>query len=158
AQHTIAAVRGLWNQDHYARRQEDVENKQIIAEAIQGGVKNEQELRLNPRVAAAIDALPPTDRNKVPGQINTYNAGRDKSANTDEYQRIMGMSNNDVRSFLELDPYQQKLNSAQMDKIAARQRALKKDQNQDPRVDRALVWMRISHASELEALGIYRRN
>lgn len=156
-QHAVAAVRGIWNQANFAKKQEDYDNKQTIAEAIGAGVKDEQQLRADPKVAAAIDALPKTDRLAIPARINSYNAAKNKVANEELYNQMVGMSNNDVEGFLSIDPYQTGLNQSQMDKIVKRQEALKKNANQDPRVDRALGWMRGSMGSQMEALGVYKR-
>src|SRR5258706_4131997 len=156
-QHAVAAIRGIWNQANYAKKQETYDNQQTIAGAIGSGSKNEQQLRTDPKVAAAIDALPKTDRLAIPARINSYNAAKKKVANEDLYNQMVGMSNNDVEGFLSIDPYQTGLNQTQMDKIVKKQEALKKNANQDPRVDRALGWMRASMGSQMEALGAYKR-
>src|SRR5258706_9630480 len=156
-QHAVSAIRGIWNQDNYAKKQEEYDNKQTIAGAIGAGVKDEQQLRANPKVAAAIDALPRTDRLNIPSRINSYNAAKKKVANEDLYNQMVGMSNNDVEGFLSIDPYQTGLNQTQMDKVVKMQQRLKANANQDPRVDRALGWMRGSMGSQMEALGVYKR-
>lgn len=156
--HTVAALRGQYNQDLYAKKQEYWQNEQTIAGAIGKGVKNEQELRADPVVAAAIDALPKDKRLNIPARINSYNAARDKVANEETMRTLIGMSNNDVEGFLNIDPYTQKgLNQQQMNQVAARQAKLKASQAQDPRVDRAIGWMRGSMGAQMEALGVFRR-
>lgn len=156
--HTVAALRGQYNQDLYAKKQEYWNNEQTIAGAIGKGVKNEQELRADPVVAAAIDALPKDKRLNIPARINSYNAARDKVANQEEFNLRLGQSNNDVEGFLGFDPYSSKtLNQQQMNQIAARQTKLKASQAQDPRVDRAMGWMRGSMGAQMEALGVFKR-
>lgn len=156
--HTIAALRGQYNQDLYAKKQEYWNNEQTIAGAIGKGVKNEQELRADPTVAAAIDALPKDKRLNIPARINSYNAARDKVANQEEFNTRMGLANNDVEGFLSFDPYSSKsLNQAQMNQIAAKQAKLKQSQAQDPRVDRAMGWMRGAVGAQMEALGVFKR-
>src|SRR5258706_2105786 len=156
-QHAVAAIRGIWNQDHYAKKQEEYDNKQTIAGGIAAGVKDEQQLRADPKIAAAIDALPKTDRLNIPARINSYNAAKNKVANEELFNQLSGMANNDVEGFLSIDPYQTGLNQAQMDKVVKMQQRLKANANQDPRVDRALGWMRGSMGSQMEALGVYKR-
>lgn len=156
--HTVAALRGQYNQDLYAKKQEYWQNEQTIAGAIGKGVKNEQELRADPTVAAAIDALPKDKRLNIPARINSYNAARDKVANQEEFNTRMGQANNDVEGFLGFDPFSSKsLNQAQMNQIAAKQTQLKKSQAQDPRVDRAMGWMRGAMGAQMEALGVFKR-
>jgi hypothetical protein len=156
-QHAVAAVRGIWNQANFAKKQEDYDNKQTIAGAIGDGVRDEQQLRANPKVAAAIDALPKSDRLNIPARINSYNAAKNKVANEELYNQLVGMSSNDVEGFLNIDPYQTGLNQSQMDKVVKRQEQLKKNQNQDPRVDRAMGWMRGAMGSQMQALDVYKR-
>jgi len=156
-QHAVAAVRGVYNQDKYAKQQETIANRQTVAGAIAKGSKDEQTLRADPIVAAAIDALPKTERLNIPARINSYNAAKDKVANQEHYNTLIGMSNNDVEGFLNLDPMAQNLSQGQMQSIMKRQAELKKNQNQDPRVDRAIGWMRGAMGAQMEALGVFRR-
>lgn len=155
--HTIAALNSIANQDKYARKQEEAANLEIVNGAIANGVKTEQDLRADPKTAAAIDALPKNQRLAIPGRINSYNAAKGKVGNEEKFNTLMGMSNNDVEGFLTIDPYHTELSQGQMDKIAKRQEMLKKNQNQDPRVDRALGWMRGAFGAQMEALGVFKR-
>lgn len=156
--HTVAALRGQYNQDLYAKKQEYWQNEQTLAGAIAKGVKNEQDLRADPVVAAAIDALPKDKRLNIPARINSYNAARDKVANEEQFRTLMGQANNDVEGFLSVDPFSQKnLNQQQMNQVAAKQAKLKASQAQDPRVDRAMSWMRGSMGAQMEALGVFKR-
>lgn len=156
--HTVSALRAQYNQDLYAKKQENWQNEQTVAAAIAKGAKNEQELRADPVIAGAIDALPKDKRLNIPARINSYNAARDKVANEEQFRTLIGMSNNDVEGFLNVDPYSQKnLNQQQMNQIAARQVKLKASQSQDPRVDRAISWMRGGMGAQMEALGVFKR-
>lgn len=158
-QHAIQALHGLWNQKRYADRQFKYDNLDTVNNAIQNGVRDIQELRANPEVAAAIDNLPPQEQMKIPGKINAYNAARDKVMNETSMTRIAGLRNNDVESFLNLDPTDPKLglNQVQQRTVMGWQREDKKRQNDDPRVSRALGWMRGAFGSQLQALGVYNR-
>lgn len=156
-QHAVASLHGLYNQRKYAEKQEGYENQQIIDDAIAKGARDERELRLDPKVAAAIDALPKDKRLGVPGAINRYNAARDKVTNQDAYQRLYGLSNNDVESFLNTDMTSQGLSQTDMRAMMARQQKLKQNQNSDPRVNRAQGWIKGAMGAQLEAMGVYRR-
>lgn len=157
AQHAVAALKGKYNQDKYARRQEEVENYQIVEGAIRKGVRNEADLRLDPRIAAAIDALPESKRLAIPGAINRFNASRDKVSNQDNYMKLWGMSNNDVEGFLNTDITKEGLSQEDMRKLMEKQRKLKEVPNADPRVGRAIGQIRGAFGSQLEALKIYKR-
>jgi hypothetical protein len=158
--HTEDALRGLYNQKIYADKQFRWENTQTVDAAIQNGVKNIQELRADPKVAAAIDGLPKSEQLKLPARINAYNAARDKVWNQEAMTTISGLRNNDVEAFLNLNPADPKLNLAQpqQQQVLSWQRADKKNQNGDPRVSRALTWLRDARGAELAALGVYHRD
>lgn len=157
AQHAITALRGQWNQSKYAVGQEKITNIQTISAGIQSGVQNIQELRTDPKVAAAIDALPAKDQLAIPGQINRYNDAKNKVTNQDNYQRLYGMSNNDVEQFLNTDVTKEQLSQQDMRKLQEQQRKLKEMPNADPRVNRAVGQIRTAMGTQLEALGIYKR-
>jgi hypothetical protein len=159
--HTGDALRGLYNQKVYADKQFRWENTQTVDAAIQDGVVDIQQLRAkSPQVAAAIDSLPQSEQLKLPARINAYNAARDKVASQDSLTRLTGLRNNDVEAFLNLDPTDPKLalSQAQQREVMNWQRQDKKNQNSDPRVNRALSWLRQARGGELAALGVYRRD
>lgn len=158
ATHAVSALQGLYNQDKRAQAQEKFTNSQIVAEGIQRGVKNEQELRADPKTAAAIDALPATERAKIPGQINAYNAARDKVGNEDNFRRLLGLAESDPEEFMNVDVMSEKLNQAQMQNLRKLQLRLRDNPGGDPRVKAALNQIRGARGAELEALGIYARN
>lgn len=159
AEHAVQALHGLWNQKRYADRQFKYDNLDVVNNAIQNGVRDIQELQADPKVAAAIDNLPAQERLKLPGRINAYNAARDKVLNETSMTRVAGLRNNDVEAFLNLDPTDPKLglNQSQQRQVMSWQRTDKKQQNDDPRVNRALSWMRSAMGSQLQALGVYNR-
>lgn len=153
----VAALRGLYNQNKYQERQQVLTDRQTVAGAIQQGVLNEQQLRADPQVAAAVDRLPKSEQLQIPAQINRYNSARDKQTNQDNYLRLWGMSNNDVTAFLDTDLTKEQLSQGDMRKLLAQQQKLKEVPQGDPRVNRAVGWMRGALGSQLEALGIFRR-
>lgn len=158
--HTVDALRGMYNQRVYADKQFKWDNNQTIDAAIQNGVKNVQELRQNPEAMTAMDNLPKSEQLKIPARINAYNSARDRVANQESLTRIMGLRNNDVESFLNLDPSDSRLqlNQVQQREVMQWQQQDKKKQNEDPRVNRALTWLRDSRGGELAALGVYHRD
>lgn len=157
AQHAVTALHGQMNQDKYSTKQFQYDNTQTIDGAIQQGVSNIQELRADPKVAAAIDALPKDKQLAIPGAINRYNASRDQKTKEDAAISLRGLSNNDVEAFLNTDITKQPLAKGDMDKFMQLQQRLKQNQNGDPRVLRAVGQIRGSMGAQLEALGIYSR-
>lgn len=158
--HTVDALKGLFNQKVYADKQFRWDNTQTVDAAIQNGVKDIQELRADPKIADAIDNLPKQDQLKLPARINAYNAARDRVANQESLTRIAGLRNNDVESFLNLDPTDPslRLNQSQQREVMTWQTQDKKRQNDDPRVMRAMTWLRGSRGPELAALGVFHRD
>lgn len=157
ATHAISALHGIFNQDKYAQRQIKYDNEQIVADGIRSGVKDEQELRANPKVAAAIDALPKSDQLNIPKRINAYNAAANKVTNEDTYFKLKGLASNDVEAFLNTDVTKEQLSKGDMNKLMDLQTKLKKIPDADPRVGRAVKQLQGARGSELEALGIYKR-
>lgn len=157
ATHAVSALRGQYNQSVYAKTREQQTNEQTVAAAIQGGVRDVQQLRLDPKIAAAIDALPPKKQNDIPNQINRYNAAVNKVTNQDNYQRLYGLSNNNVEEFLNTDITAEQLSQQDMRKLQEMQRKMKERPNSDPRVTTAVGWMKGSFGTQLESMGIYKR-
>lgn len=158
--HTVDALKGIFNQKIYADKQFRWDNSQTVDAGIQNGVKDIQELRADPKMADAIDNLPKSDQLKIPARINAYNAARDRVGNQESLTRITGLRNNDVESFLNLDPTNPALhlNQSQQREVMGWQTQDKKNQNSDPRVNRALTWLRDARGGELAALGVYHRD
>lgn len=157
----ITALRGKVNNDRYNTNLDVQRNKQTVIEGILGGVTDLRELRANPQIAAAMDALPGAMQKDVPGWINSYNANRDKVVHEQSFTTLWGLSNNDVGKFLDtnLGEYLDKhlISNAQFNRLVSKRAELIKNPQDDPRVLQALHWMQGAHAQELQALGIYHR-
>ncbi len=159
SQHTRAALQNLVSRNRYNEVQEDHANTSIINRKIVGGVANEQELRADPVAAKAADDLIASGKKlNLGAEINNYNTARDRKDNMERFNTIMGAANNDVESFLNYNPRaDQKLSQGQINAVLAKQEQFKKNIAQDPRVDRAMTWMRGGMGAQMEALGVYRR-
>ncbi len=159
AQHTRAAVQNLWSRNKYNQAQEDQANISIINRKIVGGVANEQELRADPVAAKAADDLIASGKKlNLGAEINNYNNARDRKANMDRFNTIMGAANNDVESCLNYNPRaDQKLSQGQINSVIAKQEQFKKQIAQDPRVDRAMGWLRSGKGAEMQALNLFHR-
>jgi len=158
--HTVDTLRGLFNQRVYADKQFRWDNMQTVDAAIQNGVQDIQQLRADPKIATAIDNLPAKDQLALPAKINSYNAARDRAMNQQALTQIQGLRFNDVEAFLNLDPTDPslRLSQPQIREVMQWQHQDKKNANDDPRVGRAMGWLRDVRGAELAALGVFRRN
>src|SRR5258706_897398 len=156
AQHTRAAVQNLVSRNRYNEAQEDHANTSIINRKIVGGVASEQELRADPVAAKAADDLIASGKKlNLGAEINNYNTARDRKDNMERFNTIMGSANNDVESFLNYNPRaDQKLSQSQINSVIAKQEQFKKQIAQDPRVDRAMSWLRTGKSAEMGESGL----
>lgn len=146
-----------FNQDKYIEKQEQTQHIATIEGAILGGATSMQELRADPAVAAAIDAMPEKYRNDLPGRINRAVESRMKQTNQANFLRINGLKSSDPEAFLNLDMTNQQLSHSDMVKMINEQQRMKGVATADPRVQRALGSLRGAYGAQLEALGVYRR-
>lgn len=157
---TVRALDSEYNQRKYAMKQEKFDNIQAVTDAyVTNGVTNMQQLLVDPKASAAYYALPPSEQAKVPGKIDNYIKSRDRQANERSMTELMGMKNNDVEGFLTLNPEDPayKLSQPQIRQVMEQQQKVKKQVGQDPRVDRAMTWMRSGFGAQMEAMGVFRR-
>lgn len=157
---TVRALDAEYNQRKYAMKQERFDNIQAVTDAyVTHGASNMQQLLADPKASAAYYALPPSEQAKVPAKIDNYIKSRDRQDNERNMTQLMGMKNNDVEGFLNLNPEdpQYKLSQSQVQQVMAQQQKVKAQTTQDPRVDRAMSWMRGGFGAQMEAMGVFRR-
>ncbi len=160
AQHVEAAIHTKYTREKQSERQFTWDNKQEIATSIQNGATSVQEILTDPKAAAAYHNLTPKEQNAVPSQINRYVAAKDYADNQRSMTTLNGLAKNDVLKFLDTDPTDPslKLSQPQIRTVQNMQAELKKNQNQDPQVNRAMGQLRGAIGSQLQALGIYHRD
>lgn len=146
----------IQNQQAITRNQRFADN-QIIAQAVQGGVKTLQELLADPAYRAAYDRLPASEQNKVPAAINKYQRDVNAFEAGELDTRLKGLSSTDVEAYLDTAILDQNLTKAQKDWHLERQRKLKEKATSDPRVFRAVNLLRGPMGAQLQALGVYSR-
>lgn len=156
---TVRALQTEWNQGKYARKIENFDNRQIVNDAILDGAGSMDQLLMNPKASAAYYALPKSEQLQIPARIDNYIKARDRQYNEQSFTKLMGLSNNDIESFLNTDPSDEKykLSQSQIRQVQERQAKLKRSTAQDPRVDRAMSWMRGAFGAQMEAMGIRNR-
>lgn len=157
------ALRAKAFADRYATNQDIQTQSNTIHSGIVSGVQNMQQLLAKPEMQAAYDALPPKVQQQVPGWINSYNhavteAVKEQGDKT--LTRLRGLKSDNVEEFLNETQNVmgiQGLTQPQMRQVMQWRDQVIKNPQDDPRVLRAVGWMREAHSSELEALGITRR-
>lgn len=155
----VKAFDSALNQDRYAKRVQKSEAIQGVNAGIINGANSMQELLADPSSYAAYKNLPPSEQRKVPGMINNYVKARDYRENERAMTEITGLKNNDVEAFLNLNPTdeQYKLSQSQIRQVQGMQAQIKKSTGADPRVDRAMGWMRSGFGAQMEAMQVFRR-
>jgi hypothetical protein len=159
--HAVAAVQHRYNQEHFADQREKVTNEQVVLEALQKGVKNEQELFADPATKAAYDALPAKSSLKtkpINFQINQYNNQADAKTMDDNWVRLKGMASNDELDFLNADIQGTRLAPAKRDALLAARDKIIKQQGGGAHTQAAMQVIRGGHAAELQALGLFHRD
>jgi hypothetical protein len=157
------AVRAFQSELHIRksqRKQENYDNRDVLNQAIiTGDVKSMDQLLTNPTASAAYYALPKSEQLKIPGRIYNYHKARDREYNEVSFNTIMGNRNNDVEAFLNLEPTDEKykLSQGQIRQVQEAQDKAKRSTAQDPRVSRAMGWLKSARGTEMEALGVYSR-
>jgi hypothetical protein len=153
----LTGLRGKITTDRYVKNQDDNTAIQSIQKQIGDGVTDIRDLRLRPGMAQAIDSLPDSKKNEIPGMITRFNASRDKAGHEQNYTQLTGMYYNDREQFLDTDFTKYDLSQPQIrDLMAKRAQAVAKPTD-DPMLNRAMGWLRQGRAAELRALGIYFR-
>lgn len=157
-QHAVSAFKGQYNNAKYVERQQELTNMETVKGGIQNfGGTTVQQLRTDPKIAAAIDALPKSKTLDLQGTINRFNSARDQQTKEASAIRLNGLSNNDVEAFLNTDVTKEPLSKGDMIKYMNLQAKLKANPSADPRVGKALNVLRTARGAELEALGIFNR-
>lgn len=138
-----------FNKEKAVQRDFDFTNKNVIEGALMGGPDGKmpttiEELTADPKASAAYDALNPTQQRHYLKQLASNAKG--DSAWTPEglrkYQQLKGMAATDPAEFMSQDVISERIpNSARRELVNLQQR-LKNNIEGDPRVNRALQFLR----------------
>jgi hypothetical protein len=155
-EHAVHALKGRITNDTYIQRQEELANEQTVTGAIIAGAKNPQELRADPNVARAIDALPDKAfKAGIPAQINRINAAKNKDTNRDNYIELEGMRATNPIKFLNEDLSKWQLSDTDMKHFFREQQKVKDAPQSDPRVQQFVTWMRPLMGAEMRSANVY---
>jgi len=162
AQHAITNLRTRYNQDHYASRQEALSARDDAFDMIRKfKPQNLQQFLAIPGADGLYQRMNDTQKNALPGQISRYVGSVDRYDNEKEFTRLHGMATSDDpdarAEFLNTDVTQSKLSQPQIDRLQTIQNRMKTNTEGDPRVNRAVTWLRGAMGAQLEALGVYKR-
>lgn len=161
APHAIDVLRGKYYVDRQAQNQENVSNQNLIYKGIiSGQYTTVQQMRADPQLGPAIDALEESDPKFAKGlqaSINAHFTAENKKTNDDNFNQLLGLTYTDPQKFLETNLMTTQLSDAQRSRLMSIRGALTKDPNGDPRVTSALRLMQSTHRGELQALGIFNK-
>jgi hypothetical protein len=155
AKHAVDAVDHRWRQGVTAEQQQRWSDKQTIAGAQLAGASTLQQLLADPQAKAAYESLPPKDRKALTFTMNNQ-------ANDQNFTRLWGMakSNDDATrtQFMDMDLNKEPLSESARRRLISEKDRILKNPGEDPRVWRAMSWLRGANGAQLESLGVYRRN
>jgi hypothetical protein len=159
-QNAVSQLRAEYNRRKYSDVQEKGESMQVIGDLVEAGAKSSADVMADPKGAAAVMNLKPSERLLLDKKIATWVASRDKVHNEGMMRQLDGMRTSSKEEFLNLDPYDENLNLSQANikTIRAQQRQdLKARPQDDPRPWRAMTQLRADMGPQLQALGLYKR-
>ena len=146
--HAQSALDRNYNQHSWGLMQDKRARDQQTSDYIVKGVRS-------------VDMLPPDlVKNMTPAEIkafpekaNAYQRSQDVQTNTDQYQKLLGLYNNDNAKFMDTNLYQVPgLSKGNIDFFLKLQRT--ETANGDPRVSRAMGWLKGANPQILDDLGV----
>ena len=145
---TQAAFDKNFNQHNWAVHQDELAVKQQMSDYITKGVV--QVAQLPPDL---VKRMSPAQIREFPIVANTYRSALNKQTNQDQYDRLLGLYNNDNAKFMDTNVLQiEGLSKGNIDFFLKLQRQA--SANGDPRVARAMGWLKNSVPGTLNELGI----
>ena len=158
----VNALRTKYNQSRWATKQEALTARDDSAALIEkNNPANMQQFLALPGGQETYERLSAKDKEALPGRITRYNSAVGKYDQERTFTRLKGMAASDDpearEQFLTLDPTSQNLSQPQMRSVMELQRKLKENVSGDPRVTKAVTWLRGAMGPQLQELGIYNR-
>lgn len=162
AQHSVAALNTKYQQYQYVSKQDQLVAKQDVADIIQkGGPSNTQEFLAMPGAHEKFEQLSKVEQNNLPGQISRYHEAQGKYDNDLNFTKLHGMAlsdDSDAREeFLNTDATKENLSQPQIQRIQSLQAKMRNNTAGDPRVNKAITYLRGTMGTQLESLGVYKR-
>lgn len=119
-----------------------------------------QSLLAIPGMDKTVAMLPPEIKKDLQGYINRFNMSANKRTDEAALTMINGLRNNDSAQFMAIDPTADKYHLSQehIRQVQNWQHQMSEKAYSDPRVSRAMTWIRGAMAPQLQALGVNRRD
>jgi hypothetical protein len=152
AEATSKQVRALYNQHTWEQLQQTRQVNQQVADYITKGVTN-----VNMLPPELVKQMTPQQLKQFPGQANSYQMAVTKQTDTEVSTKLQGLYQNDNDKFMSTD-------IMTMDGLSrgSKDYFLKLQRNEvaqgDPRVSRAMNWLRGAVPSTLQSLDLYKRS
>ena len=150
--------------DNIARREDKVNTINAIDQAIgQYGITDTQQLLAIPGMDKTVEKLAQVDPKlaaTLQQHIFNINQAANRVTRDQSLRQLNGMKNNDLGSFLTIDPFDPKwhLNVSDANQIQKEQQRLVKDPKDDPKVTEAMRQIKGAFASQMQALGLMTRD
>ena len=143
-----AAFDRNYNQVKFAQSQDRLDVKKQVSDFITKGVTDVHMLP-----PALVQRMSPQDVKSFPAQVNSYQHSMSVQTNQVQYDKLLGMYNNDNASFMNTDLYRVPgLSKSNIDFFLRLQRQAAP--NGDPRVSRAMNYLKGAVPSALDDLGV----
>lgn len=150
--HAASALDRQYNQLRFAQRQDEQQVKQQVDTEIMKGVTGID--GLSPDL---VKMMTPAQIKAYPGQAAGYRQSVDRITNQAQYDRLLGVYNNDVETFMNTDFYKEPgLSKANINFFLGLQR--NQDARNDPRVGKAMQLIKGANPGVLQELGVYSRD
>lgn len=168
-EHVEKELDAKWNRIEYGNRQLKNESLNTIYGAIEESqTKNSLPASIDEltahdgKVKAAYEALDNRSKKQVRDALTTLNRRGDRVDDTTSLQtrdRLWGLAKNDPEKFMDTDLYSKdlKINPADRKFLTTMREKMTAHPDDDPRVPRAIGWLREARGAEMEALHVYRR-
>lgn len=159
----VAKLQGfLWHEQFFIRQEQQDAKNQLNDLLAKGDIRDAQSLMAYPGMDKVIEKLPMDMRTapQLQGYMNRFYAAEDKITNERARVTINGMKYSDPAAFMAIDPTDPKyhLNKNDIITIQNDQAKLARQPSEDPRVQRALSWIKGARVPQLQALGIASRD
>jgi hypothetical protein len=152
--HALSQLGTMLTINKRAEREENLDNSQAIERAILGGATTVQQLRTDPKIAAAIDAMPEKYQNDLQGRIDRTVNSKNRRTEQETDLALHGLMNRDKEAFLDVDLTKKKLSIDKLKYYQDKQREIRDKPMDNPGVMNAAATIRANFRSELSERGI----
>ena len=157
----LGNFRAAYNQQQWALQQNEKQvNKKLNDFVIKNNIMNTDEFSSTPGAEDILRLMPVSERQKLGDKINVIQGSIHKTTNAPMMTTIRGTRNADQEKFLNIDPWDPKLNlsNKDIDQVLQWQLEDSKTPYDDSRVRRAMVTLSGAFGAQMEDLGLVKGN